>query len=151
MISGILTVLLVAGCSSGSAETSPVETPGLASTATQADADAPTPPQPTETPVLLAAQVNGEGITTAEYQAELARYRAALGTELATEDEELVMQELIDQLLMAQAAAEAGFIVDEAMVQSRIEQLDIGTDALSAWLNAVYNVIQMSSVIWETV
>ena len=135
MISGILTVLLVAGCSSGSAETSPVETPGLASTATQADADAPTPPQPTETPVLLAAQVNGEGITTAEYQAELARYRAALGTELATEDEELVMQELIDQLLMAQAAAEAGFIVDEAMVQSRIEQLDIGTDALSAWLN----------------
>ena len=46
----------------------------------------------------------------------------------------MVLQELIDQLLMAQAAEDAGFIVDEAMVQSRIEQLDIGNDVLQSWL-----------------
>jgi len=135
MILGVLAVFVFSGCSSGLAETSPIETQALASTSTLEDDEAPTPLQPTETPVSLAAQVNGEGITIAEYQAELARYRAAIGTELATEDEELVMQELIDQLLMAQAAADAGFIVDEAMVQSRIDQLDVGGDALQTWLD----------------
>jgi len=38
--------------------------------------------------------------------------------------------------LLAQAAVESGFLVDEAMVQSRIEQLDIGGDALQTWLDA---------------
>ncbi|MBC8506587.1 MAG: peptidylprolyl isomerase [Anaerolineales bacterium] len=135
MILGILTAFLFSGCQSSSVETSPVETQVTATASEQEDTDAPTPLQPTETPVSLAAQVNGDAITIAEYQAELARYRAAIGTELATEYEELVMQELIDQFLMSQAAADAGFVVDDAMLQSRIDQLDIGVEALGSWLN----------------
>ncbi len=100
----------------------------------QMETDTPAPLEPSVTPVEWAAQVNGEGISEVEYQAELARYRAAVGTDLATEEEEFVLQDMIDQLLLAQAAAEAGFVVDEAMLQSRIEQLDVGEQALQDWL-----------------
>jgi peptidyl-prolyl cis-trans isomerase C len=91
--------------------------------------------QPTETPVELAALVNGDGITQAEFQAELARFRAA-GTELATDDDVFVIQDMIDQLLLAQAAADFGFTVDEAMLESRIAKLDIGGNDLQTWLEA---------------
>jgi len=63
--------------------------------------------------VPLAATVNGEEITLAEYQDELKRYQAEVGTELATEAEQRVLNELIDQLLLAQGAAEAGYLADE--------------------------------------
>jgi hypothetical protein len=66
--------------------------------------------------------VNSEAITLARYQAELARYQAAVGTQLATEDEQRVINDMVDQTLLAQAAAEAGFEVDAEAVQSRIEQ-----------------------------
>jgi peptidyl-prolyl cis-trans isomerase C len=82
-----------------------------------------TPFQPSPTPQPLAAQVNGEGITVADFQAESARFQAAVGTQLATEDEKRVLDELINQALLAQAAAEAGFLVDDDSLQARIDQL----------------------------
>lgn len=92
--------------------------------------------EPSSTPVDFAIQVNGMIITKAEYQGELARYQAAVGTgtELATGDEEIVSQDLTNQLLLAQAAQEAGYVVDEAMVQQHIDRLDIGDQALQDWL-----------------
>ena len=93
----------------------------------------------------LAASVNGEGITLAEYQAELARYQTALrtgtatpapGTNLATEDKQRVLDDLIDQTLLAQGAAQEGFKTDEAAVQTRLDQLAAqagGMQALLAW------------------
>jgi peptidyl-prolyl cis-trans isomerase C len=72
----------------------------------------------------------------AEYQAELARFRAASGTGMATYGEEKVLEDMIDQLLMAQAAYEAGFVVDEQLVQKRIDQLNVGEGALTEWLAA---------------
>lgn len=80
-----------------------------------------TPVPPTSTPVPLAATVNGEAITLAQYQAELARYKAATGTELATEDKQRVLDDLIAQYLLAQAAQEKGFIVDDKMLQDHID------------------------------
>jgi len=89
----------------------------------------------TPTAVPLIALVNGEPISLASYQAELARLQAALstppgiptgtptGTELATENEQRVLDELIDQTLLAQGAAEAGFSVDEALLQERYDHL----------------------------
>ena len=81
----------------------------------------------TPTAVPLIALVNGETISLASYQAELARLQAALstptGTELATENEQRVLDELIDQTLLAQGAAEAGFSVDEALLQERYDHL----------------------------
>lgn len=94
-----------------------------------------TRPAPSETPIPLAAQVNDDSITMSEFEAELARYRSATGTEPGDEDVEKVIQEMIDQLLLAQAAAQAGFQVDQAMLEARIEQLDLSPEALQDWLD----------------
>lgn len=97
-------------------------------------------PEPTREPAI--AEVNGEVISVANFEAELVRYKAAqsaLG--IAQEDEaaarSIVLQELIDQVLLAQAAAESGFIVDDAMLQARLTTLVEkagGADQLNAWM-----------------
>lgn len=92
-------------------------------------------PTPTTIP---AAEINGEMITMAEYQAEIARFHAAVnedGTEMATIQEEDVLNDLIDQVLLAQAARENGFQADETIVQQRIDQLNIGEEAFQKWLD----------------
>jgi peptidyl-prolyl cis-trans isomerase C len=92
-----------------------------------------TRPTPSETPIPLAAQVNDSSITLSEFEAEMERYRSATGTEPTNEDVEKVIQEMVDQLLLAQAAAEAGFQVDQAMLEARIEQLGLSPEALQTW------------------
>ncbi len=95
------------------------------------------PPSPTAVP--LAATVNGEPISLAEFQAELARWRAAaaqLGMNLAPQEgQQRVLEDLIDQVLLAQAAQEAGFNAPEA-VTAYLEQLQAASptpQALSAY------------------
>jgi peptidyl-prolyl cis-trans isomerase C len=83
------------------------------------------------------ALVNGERITQADFQAELARYQAAVGTQMATEDQQRVLNDLIDELLLAQAARRAGFVVDDAMIQEHIDTLISSrgsAQALADWL-----------------
>ena len=132
----LLSVMLLLAACRGVVETpTPVPATPLPAQPTQTS----TPFQPSPTPQPLAARVNGEAITLARYQAELARYQAAVGTQLATEDEQRVINDMVDQTLLAQAAAEAGFEVDAAAVQSRIEQLiaQLGSDqALVDWMAA---------------
>ena len=99
-----------------------------------------TPIPPTPTPPPLAAVVNGEWITQAEFQAELDRYRAAgqalendPGTDEATQ---VVLDDLIAQVLLAQAARADGFEITEADLESRLEALASeigGVDALASW------------------
>jgi peptidyl-prolyl cis-trans isomerase C len=134
--------MLLAGCRGG-VQTPPVspvlpsETPG--SSAAQATS---TPVQPTATPVPLAALVNGEGLTLAEYEAELARYQAAPEAAAAWPDEPAgarVLDDLIAQVLFAQAAREAGFVLDETALQERLAALAAkvgGGEALNAWISA---------------
>jgi len=129
----LLVGVMVAGCTSNPTSTSDVVPPPTADQPAPTQTEAPTL-EPSPTPVDWAVEINGTGITKAEYQAELARFQAATGTEMATEEREFVLQELINQLLLAQAAEAAGFIVDEAHVQERIAQLDIGDQALGDWL-----------------
>ncbi len=96
----------------------------------------PIPPTPTPTPEPLAATVNGEKITLAEYQAELERFKAS-NPEFSNDVEALVINDLIDQVLLAQGAREKGFVVDEAMVEERIKELideTGGEQAFSKWL-----------------
>mgnify|MGYP000871458861 CR=1 FL=1 len=105
-------------------------------------AAAPTPtlePTPTEEP--MAAHVNGAGILLAEYQAELQRYQAALQAEGAAFDQAAaskeVIGELVNQTLLAQAAASQNYTVDDAALQARIDELagEVGgVEALNAWL-----------------
>jgi peptidyl-prolyl cis-trans isomerase C len=88
----------------------------------------------------MALTVNGEGVTIVEFNAEVQRYRSsqeALGKPVASEESaDVVLQDLTAQLLLAQAARENGFVLDEAGMQARIESLAAqvgGVQALSQW------------------
>lgn len=93
-----------------------------------------TPFPPTPTPIPVAAVVNGDTILVEEYQAELARYQMTLDRELTEEDKEIVINDLINLTLLAQAAHSAGFDLSEEALQSRIEELDSGEQPLDDWL-----------------
>lgn len=99
-----------------------------------------TPLPPTATPVPMAITVNAGGISFAEFDAELARYKAAqkaLGA-VVSDDQALqaVRDDLVSQLLLAQGAAEAGFNLDDAALQQRKAALSskIGADKFTTWL-----------------
>lgn len=116
----LLTIITGTWLSACGKTTSQPETPTLAASPISATA---TVAIPTDTSQPQAAVVNGENITLAQYEAESNRFQAAIGTELATEDKQRVLDDLINQTLLAQAAAESDFIVDDAMVQQRYDQL----------------------------
>jgi peptidyl-prolyl cis-trans isomerase C len=89
--------------------------------------DEPTAVPTPEPDLPMAARVNGEGLLLREYEAELERFTAAM-TELGKEIEpdaqrEAVLNELVDQLLLAQAAYAAGFQMEDADLDARIAQL----------------------------
>lgn len=93
--------------------------------------------EPSPTPIPAIAQVNGEIISVAAYQAELARYTAALDRPTTPEDETRVLDELINQVLLAQGAASEGFAVSPELVDQKITALATelgGTQALSDWM-----------------
>lgn len=103
----------------------------------------PTLEPPTATPPPSAAIVNGEYITIAEFEAELARFKAsqtALGLSFTDEDaHKMVLEDMIAQVLLSQAARGAKFDLTESDLQSRIEALASelgGMDALSVWMSA---------------
>jgi len=122
--------LLLTSCSPGGGNNTP--TPELPTSS---------PEPPTPTPQPAAVMVNGEGIPLVEYQASLLQYQAALTasgqTQSDTDQQTAVLQDLIDQTLLAQGAAEQGFTVDDATVQTHIDALvaQLGSqDALNAWM-----------------
>lgn len=99
-----------------------------------------TPAPPTATPEPMVATVNGEGITVAEFQTQLAQYKSAqtaLNKTISDEDtSKTVLEDLIAQVLLAQAAKAAGFDLSDSALQSRIDALttELGSaDKLSAW------------------
>lgn len=108
----------------------PVDTPSATST----------PEPPTSTPEPLALTVNGEGVTLVEFNADVADYinaQAALGApaDSATATS-AVIDDLVAQMLLAQAARAEGFTLDDAALQARIDSLTQqlgGADALEAW------------------
>jgi len=108
-------------------------------TPTQAAAAAsPTPDAPTPTPAPAAAIVNGERIPLSWYENEVERYliaQDAMG--LPVEDEDAaratVLNDLIEQVLLAQGALESGAAVSDEEVQARIDALAAESD-LAAWM-----------------
>ena len=90
----------------------------------------------------MAARVNGEGIPLPVFEASLKSYQAAqveLGQQSTAEDQrKVVLDDLVDQVLLAQAATQAGHTVDDTAVSDRLAQLasDAGGDqALADWQN----------------
>jgi peptidyl-prolyl cis-trans isomerase C len=130
----ILVIVFLSACN-GQASPAPTLTPALAPTETLL------PPTPSPTPEPLAARVNGEGILLADYQAELGRFQAALTetgkTASDAEARQRVLDALIDEALLAQAAAANGHQVsdDEAQASRAATLEKIGGDAAwAAWL-----------------
>ncbi len=123
---------LLSACSNG---TSPVEVETVTPIAPLLS---PTPAAPTATLVPAAAVVNGERIPLAWFESEVTRYVLAQEVmDEPLEDEaaaqEIVLNDLIDQVLLAQAALESGFTVSDQDVQARMDALAEEHD-LSAWM-----------------
>lgn len=99
-----------------------------------------TPEPPTATPEPMALTVNGEGITVVEFNAEVQRYLTSqtnLGKTISAEEAvKTVTEDLTAQLLLAEAARENGFRLDEEALKARVDSLAAqvgGVEALSAW------------------
>jgi parvulin-like peptidyl-prolyl isomerase len=91
----------------------------------------------------MALTVNGEGVTIAEFDAEVRRYLAAQTALGKPVDEaaarKAVADDFIAQLLLAQGARANGFSLDDAALQARVDALASqagGAEALSAWQQA---------------
>ena len=94
----------------------------------------PAPPSPTTVPLALA--VNGDPITYAEYEASMARYYAGVEDATPESAHQHVIGDFIDQLLLSQSAGEAGFSVEDEVLDARIGALADelgGLDALTSW------------------
>jgi parvulin-like peptidyl-prolyl isomerase len=90
----------------------------------------------------MALTVNGEGITYPEFDAEVARYTAAQTALGNTVDSptatSAVIEDLVAQMLLAQAARANGFTLDETGLQARI-------DALAAQIGGMENLTKWQS------
>jgi len=69
-----------------------------------------------------------------EYQSELARYKAAVGRELTSEDRLQVVRDLIHLMLLEQGAQSRGYEVSQEELQTRISDLDSRDRPLAEWL-----------------
>ena len=104
----------------------------------------PTPTlEPTPTELPMAARVNGVGILLTEYQSELQRYQAGMQAAGETSDDatatQAVLEELENQTLLAAAAQQQGYSVDDTALQTRLDELTQeagGSEQLQSWLGA---------------
>lgn len=101
--------------------------------------------EPTPTELPMAARVNGEGVLLSEYEAEMQRYKAAMDQLGQTYDAAAASQEVVDELvnqtLLAQVAAAQGYSKDDAALQTELDSLIQaagGTEVFQAWLAANY-------------
>jgi foldase protein PrsA len=145
-------VALLVGCTHSWRSREPEATVGIPSETAQASltmATAAPMPAATATPAL-AARVSGQPILMSEYEQELAAARAALleqdtdptteGTQGGQADlEQQVLEHMIDQVLVSQAAEELGIVLDGAEVDTQV-RADVlaggGSLAFAAWLTA---------------
>ncbi|MCJ7529699.1 MAG: peptidylprolyl isomerase [Anaerolineales bacterium] len=154
----LILVALLAACRGNTGTALPAGTtasPGAGTTSIVVTAT------PSVTSVPLAALVNGQGITLAEYEAELLRFQQAAseyaaGTPAANPtsseaDKKRLLDDLVDQVLLAQGAAEqhplepdsaeSGLLWDKTAVEERLAKLNeqaSGTQAFQDWLAANY-------------
>jgi peptidyl-prolyl cis-trans isomerase C len=141
-------LLLAAAACSGPGPTAAPDATAAAATpavplpgATTATPTAPPPGGPTTTPVPLAATVNGEPISLAAWEREVARCQSGLagaGFD-ATVCPRSALQDLIDSAVQEQAARRAGLSVSAAEVDAALAEVEAslgGPDALAEWRQA---------------
>ncbi len=139
----VIGVFLLSACQSRPTETSLPSREEPASQATIPSATpTATPELPSPTPQPLAARISRNGslageISLADYEAELNRYQQATGQIIDPAGRQRVLDELINLELLAEAADESGYVLDEATLQERIDNLASqmgGQPALTDWL-----------------
>lgn len=149
-IAAVLVGILLIGC--GVKSPTPLsQAPAESVVATQVASVAPVPtttpipptvtPSPTPEPPAV-ARVNGQAITLEDFERELARYEAAqhsLGNSLPANEhayQSEVLDYLIEQALIAQAAAAEGLAISEPELDAEIERLEAETDPaeFAQWL-----------------
>ncbi len=130
-------VLLIAAATAGCNTTPTAVMPSPAETLLPiVPTDTPPPPTATTPPVELALRVNGEGVPLAEFQASLAQIQQAQPDLPAEEQRRLVIDQLVEETLLALAARQGGFQVDEAALLAREGELAAqagGEAALADW------------------
>lgn len=129
----LLFLFLLSACIAAPTEVAETETP-------MAAIESPIPEEPTATPIPAAAIVDGERVPLSWFENELSQYiRAQEAAGQPVEDmaaaREFVLEDLIDQFLLAQGALDAGIIIEEEDVQARIDDLREEVD-LDAWMAA---------------
>ena len=136
-------LLLLAACRQDPAGTDETATTAPTAQATRpppvAATSPPAPPTPTPTEPL-AAQVNGQAITLAEFERELARFNAAQTTATPADASAQVLDALIERELILQAAAAEGVLVSDETVAQKLAELQAtyATPAeFDAWLQSV--------------
>ncbi len=139
----IIALLILSSCSLAPVEDLSVETP-----ATEIPVSVPTDtlaPEITPTPEIeYAAIVNGEGIRLTSYEASLLQLTQALEEypDLLENEEtpqERALESLVNRILLAQAAREAGFSADVQLTVERLAKLIEqagGNEAFDTWLTA---------------
>jgi parvulin-like peptidyl-prolyl isomerase len=149
-VAAILMLVAFGGCRQQ--ETVPPPDPYTAPTPTQtAQPQSPTPTPPASAQEKsVAARVNGEPIYVADYQKQVGEWEAAFvaqNADLSAEEKQemliqgrrQVLEVMIEQVLIEQAAAQEGNTISEAEVESVIAR-DIeengGRDQFEAWLEA---------------
>jgi hypothetical protein len=140
-----LAAALLAGCGQPSPNpTEAVETAAVVNTQAAATVTAAAPtatPEPTATPVPLMATVNGQGLTLADYEAELARCQSGLADAALDPATcpDTVYSTLVENAVVEQAAAAAGLSVAPAEVDAALATItaDLGGESgLEAWLQS---------------
>lgn len=146
----ILAVAVLTACNQATA-TSPAPTaptlPPPQATATTIISLTPTatkiPATPTPIPAPAVAKVNQEAITQAEYEAELQRMQAALkelGKEMSPQEQkQIVLQDLIEQVLLAQSAAQAGYTLSDADLQKHVDQIIVKNGGVKSFVDWLQN------------
>jgi parvulin-like peptidyl-prolyl isomerase len=137
----LLVMLILVACGTRTTTPTEVNPTGIpTSTLTPTATATPFPPSPS--PVPLAAIVNGEEITVAEFESELARYKAAQRETvkpLVEGYQAFVLDDMINQILLSQGAQQMGFIADESLIEERYDQIvkeSGGEEAVLGWLAA---------------
>ncbi|OQA22130.1 MAG: Foldase protein PrsA 2 precursor [Chloroflexi bacterium ADurb.Bin360] len=154
LVGGALALLgLLSACSSSTLTVPPppsmaTATPTLSLPAMTVPNEETVTPEMTPTPEPLAALVNGEAITLADFERQVASYEATMsasGQDFSTTEGQTALAEArkwvldmrIELLLINQAAAREGVVVSDADVEAAITSLvnDIGQAALEERLS----------------
>ncbi len=145
---GLLLLAVASGCRRRDAPALPsVDPTAPTATAQPLAPETTAPPTETATPEPLAALVNGEPILLSEFERQIASYEASMaaagqdpstaeGQATLARDREWVLDRLIEQILIDQAAREAGVTVSAEEVEANVVSLkeEIGDTAFQQWL-----------------